>query len=198
MPKTRLTNDLRQRTCQRILDAAFREREDRHLRYEHGLALRVFRRELGEDALARLASLPPEWFPRVTSLRIGNEQAAYRHTPGTGSYVGRPQSLNPCLRFAESVAAPAYVAHGAIELHATSLVDYLDFVATENALVEERRLLREQVLGTLGGFYTVEAFAEGWPEGYAHFPHPELAPTTLPAFRVEDLNARLAAVREAA
>lgn len=104
----------------------------------------------------------------------------------------------PKTRLTNDLRQRTYIAHGAIELHATSLSDYLDFVATENALVEERRLLREQVLGTLGGFYTVEAFAEGWPEGYAHFPHPELAPTTLPAFRVEDLNTRLTAAREAA
>jgi hypothetical protein len=40
--------------------------------------------------------------------------------------------------------------------------------------------------------------AEGWPEGYAYFPHEKLAASGVPAVRVEDLNARLAAAREAA
>lgn len=85
-----------------------------------------------------------------------------------------------------------------MELGEISLAEYVDFAARGEVMVKEIEQLREQTLGTLGGFYTVEAFAEDWPEGYTFFPHPTLAPTTLPVMRIADLNARIAAAREAA
>lgn len=185
-----MSNDLRSWTCERLLDATFRERELRFEQREHALALRILRRELGEDALTRIAALPPGWLP------FANHQIRFktRTTHGVHRYPTEATSLT----LANAMPVPAFVSHNQLEVGPTSVAEVEVFCADAALLVDERELLKKQVLGTLAGFYTVEALATGWPEGYAYFPVPELAPETLPAHRIEDLNARLAAAREAA
>jgi len=191
MNKTRLTNDMRRRTTNHLIEATFRERMLRLEQREHALALRVLRRELGEDALIRIAALPPGWLPIDTELQFDNHAIKLKHElyPNSRRYV---------LRFAAAMPVPSFVTQNKLEVGPESVAEIEAFAADWEATIEERDQLSRQVVGTLGGFYTVEALAEGWPEGYLHFPHPELAPETLPAMRIADINERLAAAREAA
>lgn len=194
MNKTRLTNDMRRKTCDRLLAATFRERELRLDQRERALALRVLRRELGEDVLIRIAALPLGWLPMVDYLQFANYSIARGN-------IRRPfggYSAGSILRLPEAMFVPSFVSQHRLDVSPESIAEIEAFVADFAALHEERESLIRQVIGTLGGFYTVEEFAEKWPDGYAHFPHPEMAPETLPAYRIEDLNARIASAREAA
>jgi hypothetical protein len=186
MSKTRLTNALRQSTCNKILESTFRERELRLEQREHALALRVLRRELGEGALIRIAALPPGWLPLVNQLVFENEKVT-RPVRYQG-YHTYDSIRSTGLKLAQSMPVPSFVSHNKLEIGAESIAEIAAFVEEVKVLAEEHKLLRQQVLGTLGGFFTVEAFAEGWPEGYTHFPHPEMAPDTLPAHRIEDTS----------
>ncbi len=193
MTKTRLTNQMRQRTCKHLIESTFRERELRMEQREKALALRILRRELGEDALIRISSLPPGWLPLVQRLRFANYEIhrANYQTRERGYRSGSE------LYLPEAMTVPSFVSCNQLEVSAQSIAEIDAFVADWKLLQIEREKLTEQVLGTLGGFYTVKAFAEEWPEGYTHFPHPELAPTTLPAVRINDLNARIEAAKAA-
>ena len=85
------------------------------------------------------------------------------------------------------------------EAPAPWVIEFNRYDAAVKALAKERQQLSLEVRGTLAAFTTVEKLAQEWPEGYAHFPHESLvAGGPVPALRIEDLNARLAAAREAA
>lgn len=186
----KLNNAHRREVCKRIIDATFKERELRLRQREHALALRILRRELGKDALIRIAALPPGWLPLIETVRFECEVHRWRPHHLHHSIVW--------LSLDASMPVPASVAHGGIAPSKPSIKELEEFCADERAMFVEREQLETQVKGTLAAFTTVERFAEDWPDGYVHFPHPELAPTTLPAVRVIDLNRRLAAAREAA
>jgi hypothetical protein len=130
----------------------------------------------------------------IRELRFQNHDFCY-----TRRHPERDWMEQRCsLVLAQSMPVPAFVAHNQLEIGQDSKDEVDALVADAVTMWREREQLHTQVIGTLGGFYTVEEFAQKWPEGYVHFPHPELVPTTLPAYRVEDLNARLTAAREAA
>ena len=196
--KTRLTNDLRRRTANRILHATFRDRVARRENAESALALRILRRELGEDGFVRITQIDPTWLPMTKDLYFANYNLKFHTLFAYGGGQIYQTHLNTSLTLANAAPLPAFVAEHRLEVGSASVVELDAFTLECAALVEEFERLSKQVVGTLGGFYHVEDFAAEWPEGYAHFPHPELAPTSLPAFRVEDLNARIAAAREAA
>src|SRR5579859_1562337 len=177
---------MRRRTTNRLIEVTFRERMLRLEQREHALALRVLRRELGEDALIRIAPLPPGWLSMDTELQFDNHKIKLKHEI-------YPNSRRNALRFASAMPVPYLVTQHKLEAGPESVAEVEAFVAEWNATIDERDQLSRQVVGTLGGFYTVEDFAEKWPEGYEHFPHPELAPETLPAMRIADINERLAA-----
>ena len=193
MTKTRLTNDMRRKTTNHLIEATFRERMLRLEQREHALALRVLRRELGEDALIRIAALPPGWLPMVCDLRFRNYVIQRDNRIWQNSY-----SSGALLHLPQAMVVPHFVATHQFEIGVESIAEIEAFVADDKATAVERDQLSRQVIGTLGGFYTVEEFAEKWPEGYAHFPHPKMAPETLPAMRIADINERLATAREAA
>jgi len=66
-------------------------------------------------------------------------------------------------------------------------------------LEQELDQLETQITATLAAYTTVEKLAVGWPEGYEELPQELLAETgNLPALRIDDLNARIAAAKEAA
>lgn len=171
---------------------------------EHGLAIRILARELGEDSMIRIASLPDGWLPRHDTLHIHNDDAPRRGRLFV-DYRGKVEAgynQQAFLNFASSVAMPAaWVFNGdggMPPLGPVSLGEYQSFAARERVLTEEVKSLERSIAAALAGFTTIERLAQDWPEAYAHFPHPELAPSTLPAARIEDINARIAAAREAA
>lgn len=177
---TKLLNTHRNAICNHLLAATFRERELRLKQQEHALGLKLLRALYGDDALARMSVLPEGWLPT-------SQQLFFKHTAGHQTSVNLSDPIrHPARQDYNAVPPPSWST--AWERHGAAC----------QALKEERRQLELEIRGTLAAFTTIEKLADGWPEGYAHFPHPELVPAHLPALRIEDLNARLAAAQEAA
>jgi hypothetical protein len=178
---TKLLKSHREALAKRLLDATFRERELRLKQQEHALGLALLRQMYNHEDLLRMAQLPDGWLPLTSHLQ-------FKSADGWRSQVN----------LSDSVRIPA-----CYNYHFVAPGDWIDkwndLRESQKALDEERDHLAAQVRGTLSGFTTVEKLAQGWPEGYAHFPHEALAAGgPVPALRIEDLNARLAAAREAA
>lgn len=70
--------------------------------------------------------------------------------------------------------------------------------AERGAMRSQRKQLEAEVYAVLNSVTTVERLTEVWPEGLAELPPEWLAPKSVPAPLVEDLNKRIAALREAA
>jgi hypothetical protein len=180
---TKLLKSHRGAITDHLLSATFRERELRLRQREHALGLKLLRALYGDDALRRMAELPEGWLPLTSSVSFSHtSDGGYLHHTSVG--MSDPVRVPASHSYPD--APPGWV------LLWTKLKDQ------RTELNAERLQIELEIRGTLAAFTTVEKLAEGWPEGYAHFPHPELAPTNLPALRIEDLNARLAAAREAA
>jgi hypothetical protein len=179
---TKLLKSHREAITTRLLAATFAERELRLKQQEHALGLRLLRVLYGEDALRQMAMLPEGWLPLASriSFKYSEAERHYNHT----------------IALTDPVRLPASHSYPKVPTHWRKLWD--DHTVAQGVLRKEREQLKLEITGTLQAFTTVEKLAEGWPEGYAYFPHHELAPVALPALRIEDLNARLAAAREAA
>lgn len=186
---TKLNNSHRRVIAEKLIADTFREREARLKQREHALALRVLRRELGEDALIRIAALPPGWLPKVDTFYLEDLNGLKRKTP----YGYRSVSIH--LDAPITVPYNWTSAIGRINVGPESLAEVTAFCNDETALMTEREQLTLAVKGSLAGSTTVEKLSADWPEAYAFFPHPELAPGALPAVRLTDLNARIAAAR---
>ncbi len=178
---TKLLKTHREAITTRLLATTFAERELRLKQQEHALGLRLLRAQYSDRDLRLMASLPEGWLP--LSSQLGVKANNYQRTIALSDPVRLP-ATHPYVFNIDD--APAF--RDEIEAH----------FAARQAMRTERNQLSCEIAGTLSAFITVEKLAEGWPEGYAHFPHGELAPVALPALRIEDLNARLAAAREAA
>lgn len=185
---TKLLKSHRTALTNHLLDATFRERELRLKQQEHALGLRLLHAWYTDDDLRQMNELPDGWLPRVTRLHftVGKSD--------TGVYC----RISDYVTLSEPVRLPAMHDYYK-EAPPTWLAKWAALAERRRALNEECKQLATQVAGTLTGFTTVERLAKGWPEGYAHFPHEALAVGgPVPALRIEDLNARLAAAREAA
>lgn len=177
---TKLLNSHRQQITTHLLDATFRERELRLKQQEHALGLKLLRALYGEDSLRRMAELPEGWLPLTSHV-------SFSYVPAPSAY-----SHNTILIMSDPVRVPASHNYPLVPQGCLLLWEKLNSQRKE--LKSERRQLEMEITGTLRAFTTV-----GWPEGYAHFQHQTLATVgNLPALRIEDLNARLAAAREAA
>jgi hypothetical protein len=181
---TKLLKSHREAITTRLLAATFAERELRLKQQEHALGLRLIEAMYGKEVLRRMAMLPDGWLPLYHKIQFSTGK-------GTSRYISNYVTLSDPVRL------PARHDHYQ-EAPVDWLAKWTEFDEARIALRKEREQLKTQIAGTLKAFTTVERLAEGWPEGYAHFPHHELAPVALPALRIEDLNARLAAAREAA
>jgi len=185
---TKLLKSHREALTKHLLDATFRERELRLKQQEHALGIRLLHAWYSAGELHRMNELPDGWLPQTTRLQfvVGKTDTAIY--PKMSHYV----------KLSDPVRLPAL--HDFYkEAPSTWLVKWSALAEKHRALDEERKQLTTQITGTLAAFTTVEKLAQGWPEGYAHFPHRDLAAVgQFPALRIEDLNTRLAAAREAA
>ncbi len=176
---TKLLKSHREAITTRLLVATFAERELRLKQQEHALGLRLLHHMYSSQELRQMAELPEGWLPLYSSLN-------FRH----GNYSAQVTLTDP-------VRLPANHGHR-FETPDAWYQDYVEMRTNRTAMFRERKQIEMEIAGTLSAFTTVEKLADSWPEGYAYFPHGELAPVALPALRIEDLNARLAAAREAA
>lgn len=196
MPATRLNKLQRERIRDELLRAAFADRLARHETREHALALRVYRFALGDDGLRLLATLPRDWLPMVSTMHLDREVYGER-SPSRRLYY-----CAPFLNLAESAPVPqwlaAYRQTVPVPLASELGGEIALFLRDEREMLKEQETLKQEVWNLLAGFITVERLAQDWPEAYAAFPHATLVVPGVPALRVEDVNARLAAAREAA
>lgn len=174
----------------RLVAATLAERRLRLKQAEHALAVRLLLDIYGADLFERIKQMPEGWLPvgNCVNFHILVADGRTHRTVHLLEYTRLPHSASLYQGVADYAEghpfAAAYYAHR----------------EAERALQAEERQLKQQVRTTLEAFTTVEKLAADWPEGYAYFPHDLVAgaPTNLPALRVEDLNRRLAAAREAA
>ena len=183
MPSTRFTKALKSETRERILKDAFKNRQAEIKRTEQDLARRVIEHIIGPDAFERIKQVPEGWLPHATSI----------HVRTSNSY-----NSSLYLSLGECVAIPALVIHrGTVLVTDPTLAEELDALHSKVYDREDVELLKTQVAAVLDSFRTVEQFAEGWPEGYKHFPHERLAQTVngLPAPRIKDLDERIKVIK---
>lgn len=180
---TVLTNGSRNVVVAGVIEATFRERHLRLRQREHALAVRLLRHAYGDDAFERMAALPEGWLATTRTVRFDGE----------GTVHGRCQ-----VELDEYTRVPFEVTCG-VPLPAPLgwVADLADLRCAQADLADDERRLRSQVGTVLASFRTVEALAEGWPEGFAHLPI-VVPRDPLPAVRVDDLNAAIAAARDAA
>lgn len=171
-------------------------------RHEHALAIRMVKHRYGDDVFERCRALPEGWLPSVKILSLSHDlvQSFPRYRHESGRYASlRPAGSVRLSDYAPLPASAERVAWGVEHVSAVDGASLHDLFADRVRLEEDLAQLERQVVATLASFSTVEALAEGWPEGYKHFPHEALASAGgLPAPRIEDLDARIAVLREAA
>jgi hypothetical protein len=171
---TRLTSQLKQDILFKVLEDAFHERCKVHKAREHALAYLVRDQRLGEHKKAFL-SLPPELVWEISGVRVAIS-GLYTHL-GYGRQEPTPhnlsESLDPKTELGAQVAA------------------YID---NETAMRKEQREISAAVNATLNSVTTVKRLLEVWPEAAKYLPKNPDKPQ-LPALRIDDLNARIAAAK---
>lgn len=203
---TKMTRTMRDAITTRILDRIRLPREVALRRRENALATRLVSSRYGDDVFGRCHALPDGWLPLCKQIPLDSKlvESFPRHTRRVQSgrypvdvrfprgvlelaeYVPLPYSVRDCCWTADDIRGKLYD-----DLHA--------WYGDHAELHEQLENLYLQVVATLASFTTVEKLADGWPEGYAELPQEMLAPVGgLPAPRIADLNARIAALREAA
>lgn len=197
----KLTKHMRDAITKRIVELVRTPREVALRAQEQALAIRLLRQRYDDDVFDRCRALPAGWlqhYKRLSlaySLREKLPKIRITHGNHVGVY---PEG---CLNLAEYAPLPNSAAGGWDRAAVGALFDELH--ALFEARIELHRqleVLEQQTRAVLASFSTVEKLNDGWPEGYAHLPAELMMPATadLPAPRIADLNARIAALREAA
>ena len=181
----RLTKHMRGVIASRVLDKTFKDREARLAERDAVLATRVVVAAYGADVWDRIEALPDGWLPVVKHILAS---------------IGSERVLN--LTFRDFWPLPTEVAHGRIMLSLAGneaiLDEYHEIAADRNAIKAQREQLKAEVYAVLNSVTTAERLAEVWPEGLAELPPEWLTPRSVPAPLVEDLNKRIALLREVA
>lgn len=200
----KLTNTHRNAIIEKVLIAGRMARTPALERQEDSLALRATKRRFGDDVFERCRALPEGWLNthKIISIAYKAAQDLPNAYEEVSVYRGRtklqPVWFSRTLSLSNAAVLPNIFAGDWNQDAFGSILwsDVYDYFAAGVALHEEMKQLRIEIRGVLAGFTTVERLAEGWPEGYSHLPAELLAATgaaNLPAVRIEDLNARLAA-----
>lgn len=198
----RLTAKMRDTIRRRVLDKARAPRIALLEEREHALAAALMKQRYGADVFERCAAFPAGWFPvgRSFALEYGLVQSLPRTSVEAQFCKGRCLYPQGYISLDEARAIPHSASHGwGREVAGPLYNDLHDLFRDLVELVEETASLDRQIKATLASFSTVEKLAEGWPEGYAELPAEMLrVVSNLPAPRIDDLNARLAALAQAA
>jgi hypothetical protein len=199
----KLTNAMRTKIIDKILERIIRPHDIAFRRRENALALRLLKSRFGADVFDRCRALPEGWLPLQKHLCLDSMLiSAFPRWSGTVVcwHLSR-RRFNGNVELAEYAALPACVKDGwdAETVRGKNLNDLHALFADHAELEEQLYQLHTQLTATLAAYTTVENLSKSWPEGYAELPAEMLAQTGgLPAPRIADLNARIAALREAA
>ena len=164
----------------KLLDDAFQPLQGKLKKRERALATKVILTRYGKDAFAKFAAVPVGWLPT-----------------GKTFYV-RYDGVSRGLTLDEARALPAELTHGVHELSDALGRELTAIVAEGRRLDMEREKLRCEVRAALAGFATVAQLRDGWPEAHRLLAVPEAPAYPVPAVRVEAVNERIAALKEAA
>jgi hypothetical protein len=163
---------------------------------ENALALRMLRFRFGEDVFERCRELPGGWLELHKHIVISHrvrQSMPHRHT----SFIREKVSI--------SLAEFAVLPNSARtdwdrEMFEPLFEEVCAVFASYYTLEDEVRLVGQQARSLLTSIHTVEKLCDAWPEGFAFLPQEELAAPNfpVPAPRIMDINARIAALREVA
>jgi Nucleotide modification associated domain 5 len=208
---TKLTNQMRTALVEHALVAGRLAGEAELVRRERALALRLTRHRYGDDVFDRCRALPEGWVDAHRTISFdhwaGDNKLGFpvRVVYAKGPYGRREHYRVPRghrLELDTAVPLPNSFAQAWTRAEVGSLYDevyaYFEAVVARH---DEEEALRASLKAAAAAFTTVEKLADMWPEGYAHLPVELLAATanhSLPAPRLDDLNARLAAFRREA
>jgi hypothetical protein len=197
---TKLLKSHRTVIVDRLLAPGRTAREAVLKRRENALALRATKARFGDDVFARCRALPEGWVDVHKRIQIyGCDTTLPRYVVNDHRYSYTKPDKH--IELAEAVPLPnAFMRSWSKNDFGRFWPEVVDLFQARCDLHTELTSLAQQLAGTLAGFTTVERLAEDWPEAYRALPQELLAPAAvhLPAAKLDDLNARLAALREAA
>ena len=201
-----MTNKMRLAVVNKLIEQVRGSSASAHRSREQAIAVRMLRRRYGDDVFERCRALPEGWLHSIKQLHL--HQSVYSQlAPCERQYVEYPRgesSLRPpyVVSLAEYAPLPMSASSGwdAGTVGLGLLSELIDWCSTRADLEIQIANLRTQTEAVLAAFTTVERLCSDWPEGYALLPAEMLAPVNagVPAPRIEDLNARIAALRSAA
>ncbi len=195
----KLNKTLRETIVKRVVEDVAKAREPALRHREQALAVRLVRARFGKDVFERCRELPEGWLSihKTISLKYEVRQALPKFVRPGGGYAEPAGKLDLV-----DYAPLPYAMRDDLDREMVGC--HYDAVY---ALFEDRvELLREldnlatQTRAVVNAYSTIERLAEGWPAGFALLPAEALKPTGagLPAPRIEDLDKRIAALKEAA
>ena len=180
----RLTKHMRGVIATRMLDRTFKDRLARLAERDSVLAMRVIVAAYGPDVWVQIASIPLGWLPKLKDVHFSLGERNYRTT--FAEYRSIPNDA-VCARLSLALAGNEAILD---ELH--------EIEAERCAIRAQRGQLKAEIYAVLNSVTTVDRLGEVWPEGLTELPPEWLAPKSVPAPLVEDLNKRIAVLREAA
>lgn len=174
---SRLTQNIRERICNRAITAAFKEREESRAAAEIALGMEAYQAAFPEKERVAAAAMPEGWLRLDRCLRFNANgwNVTLRVNPG----VPVPSAEYGCRNLASLTGELA----DRVQRHAQD----------EENLRDERRKAERELSGFLDQFKTIKQMREAWPEGepfYAEF-DVDRKPTGVPAVRVAEINALL-------
>lgn len=170
----RLTNDLRDIIAGRAVNHAFDPKFKAHKKVEDALAREAYAAVFPAAELAAIAKVPANWFRHEKCLRfnVGGLRIAL------------------CVE-GEGLAVPYYIGQYA----AIQPGDLCDRIQKHAGAVEaEKAAMRSanaQLKAMLAKVSTLKKLREIWPEGQQFYAQYEEVKTSLPAIRVDEINAAL-------
>lgn len=177
----KLTLTQRDAIVSAILQDTFNGRQIALKKREHALAVKIIIDKYGKDAFAQFDAVPTGWLTTANQFLI-------RHH-------GNTRWL--CLEEARALPHELTIGRYELEEHPKLLREYEGMLTECSRLSMERQQLQTDTAAALRAFGTEAALRDGWPEAHAYLTVPRVM-HQLPAVRIEDLNRRIAALKEAA
>jgi hypothetical protein len=165
-----------------ILDETFAARRKAIQKRKHALAVKIILAKYGKDAFAKFDAVPVGW------LTTANQ------------FLVRYNNRSHYVVLEEARALPSELVVGNMELeedYPILMREHLALREAQERLSQDSQQLQIEIANTLRAFGTEAALRDGWPEAYSKIAVPRVT-HQLPAVRVEDINRRIAALKEAA
>ncbi len=179
--KTYLRTGHKEKIVRQLLDRKFNPLTEANNKAVADVARSILHAQLTTEEWALIGTLPPYWVPRISKVRLHDEDAGYK-TSYDEVDIGGSEAV-PALLMGKTLGA----AEAGPELWAR----YRELQREEAELKAQRNQLSREATALINSFRTIEEACEKWPEAAPVII--EVAgqpmPTTLPALTT--LNAAL-------